>query len=478
MLARFAAVTMIVAAIVGTYRHFEMENPTTAALTFLLAVLAIAAAWGLRYAVFLAVLSALSFNYFFLPPLGTFTIADPQNWVALFAFLATAVIASHLSERARQQALDANRRRREAERLYSLSQQLLVSESVSTLLNSIPRFIVETFGVQEAALLPQSTGEVYRSSADVQKLGREDLQITLVRGEPSFQHNRQVVFMPVRLGVRIVGAYGIAGLLSRETLEAIGSLLAIAIERVGAMEKLSKTEAARESEKLRSALLDSVTHEFRTPLTSIKASVTSLLSGTGLDEAQRLDLLTVIDEETDRLNRLVGEAAEMAQLDSQGAKLELGPHHMRQAIESALSNAKLALAQHLVEVRVPDELPLVQIDLPRIIEVLTHLLENAGKYSPAGSPIHITSEVSHGQMVTSVADRGPGIDSFELQLIFDKFYRGRDQRSLSPGTGMGLAITKAIVEAHGGTISVTSQLGQGSVFLFSIPMASAKKQSA
>ena len=213
-----------------------------------------------------------------------------------------------------------------------------------------------------------------------------------------------------------------------------------------------------------------MTHEFRTPLTSIKASITTLLSGAHLDDQGRRELLTVIDEETDRLNRLVGEAAEMAQLDSGMFKLELVPHSIRDALQPALEDAAAALRNHPVEIVAAEGLPLVRIDLQRIREVLMHLLENAGKYSDPGVPIKVTAEVKGERLVTSVADRGPGIDSFEQSLIFEKFYRGRHQRYTAPGTGMGLAIAKVIVEAHGGTIGVVSQLGSGSVFSFSLPL--------
>ena len=215
-----------------------------------------------------------------------------------------------------------------------------------------------------------------------------------------------------------------------------------------------------------------MTHEFRTPLTSIKASVTTLLSGAVLDDQGRRDLLTVIDEETDRLNRLVGEAAEMAQLDSGMFKLDLQLHAIQDALEPALEDAKGSLENHSVEVVAAATLPKVRIDVQRIREVLMHLLENAGKYTDSGVPIKVTSEVKDGRLVTSVADRGPGIDSFEQSLIFEKFYRGQHQRYTAPGTGMGLAIAKVIVEAHGGTIGVVSQLGSGSVFSFTLPLES------
>jgi two-component system sensor histidine kinase KdpD len=279
-----------------------------------------------------------------------------------------------------------------------------------------------------------------------------------------------VSIAPLRLGARLTGAIGVTGTrLSRETLEALGSLVAIAIERVGAIEKLGQAEAARQSENLRTALLDSVTHDLRTPLTGIKAAVTSLLSDLQLDPTQRRELLTVINEESDRLNRLVGEAAEMAQLDAHGVELHLERVSIQSAIQSAVEDCAAMLGEHPLEIRVPQDLPGVQMDKTRISEALKQLLENAAKYSPAQSPVTVTAEMRDGQLVTSVSDQGPGIDDFEQALIFDKFYRGRDQRYRVQGTGMGLAIAKAIIEAHGGALGVTSQLGHGSVFYFSLP---------
>ncbi len=462
------AMTLVVA---GLYQRVVRVNPTTVAMTFLVAILIVSATWGLTEAIFLAIVATLAFNYFFLPPVGTFTIADTQNWIALFAFLVTAVIASQLSERARREMVQANRRRREIERLYAFSQQLLTSENVPELLNSVPRYVMETFGLAGAAVFVAGRGDVYRSGPDTMQLGIEQLRSVTARGEPTLDEARGISFMPLRLGVRSVGAIGLSGpVLSRETLEALGSLIAIAMERTGTVEKLSKAEAARESEKLRSALLDSVTHEFRTPLTAIKASVTSLIADHNLAGPHRQELLTVIDEETDRLDRLVGEAAEMAKLDANEVELRREPHGVREVIDLALEAAQPQLAGHKVEVDSPPGLPPVRIDLDRIKDVLLQLLDNAVKYSPADSPIRITGEAKEGRVTISVADRGPGIDDFEQALIFDKFYRGKNERYRVQGTGMGLAIAKAIVEAHGGRIGVTSQLGHGSVFYFSLPV--------
>jgi len=461
--------------LVGRWLHL---NPTTIALVFLLGVLGISTSWGLRHAVFMAVVATLAFNYYFLPPIGTFTIADPHNWIALFAFLVTAVTVSQLSERARRGARSAIERRQELERLYAFSQLLLSSDNPAELLNLIPRYIVESFGIRSAAMSLSSRSDVYRSGPAIDGLESRDLQLVCVRGEPRFDSVHQRAFMPLRMGMRVVGCLGVAGSeLSRQTLEAIGSLVAISIERAGAVEKLSRAEASRESEQLRSVLLDSVTHEFRSPLTAIKASVTSLLGSPGQSREshspeERQELLTIINEESDRLNRLIGEAAEMAQLDANKVEFRFVSAPIAPVVEEALDDLKQLLVQHPVEVRIPADLPNARMDSAHTKEVLVHLIENAAKYSPATAPIRVTAEAKDGdQMLTiNIADRGPGIDDFEQSLVFEKFYRGRNQRVQVHGTGMGLAICKAIVEAHGGRLGLTSQLGHGSVFYFSLPV--------
>jgi two-component system sensor histidine kinase KdpD len=471
---RLLACAAILALMVFVYVKLLHVNHTTVAVSFLLAILSVAAVWGQRYAIPLAVAAALCFNFFFLPPFGSLTIADTQNWVALFAFFLTAIIASNLSERARRQTEEAHRRRWDVERLYIFSQQLLVSENVLELLKQVPRMLVDNFGVTHAALYLPARDQTYRSDSALQEIPLDDLREAASRGDIVSHPERNLVVAPVRMGIRTVGAIGVTGKTPpRGTLDAVGSLIATAIERARAVENLTHTEASQESERLRSALLDSITHEFRTPLTAIKASVTTLRSGARLSVEQQQDLLAVIEEESDRIDRLVGEAVEMAQLDAKEVKLDLRPHQIREAIDAALLDSKQFLGDHPVEVRLPEHLPAVAMDVTWIKKVLQHLLENAAKYSPSGSAIFVSSETRNGRLITSVADRGAGIDDLERSMIFDKFYRGQSQRYRVQGTGMGLAIVKAIVEAHGGRIEVTSQLGHGSVFSFGLPLAGA-----
>jgi two-component system sensor histidine kinase KdpD len=465
---RLLAVAVALAMVTFVYRLWFHVNPTTVALSFLVVVLLTSAFWGFRIALLSAVAATALFNFFFLPPFGTFTIADPQNWIALLTFLITAIVASNLAERARREAALAQARRREAERLYAFSQQLLTFDNTAQLYNRVPDNLTQTFGATGAALTVSGRETVYQSRPDLE-FDPDLLLRVKARGEIS--ESESASYVPLRLGARVMGALAILGVkLSRETLEAIGSLVGIAAERTRAIEELSESRAMQESEKLRSALLDSVTHEFRTPLTGIKASVTALLEENALDPAQQRELLSVIDEESDRLNRLVGEAAEMAQLDSHMVKLELRPHAPQELIESALDSAHAILAGHVVGVNVPADTPQISFDFERMREVMVHLLENAAKYSPKGSEINLSVEHNPEEILISVADHGSGIDGVEQSLIFEKFYRGREQRYVSPGTGMGLAICKVIVEAHGGTLSVVSQVGSGSVFSIHLPV--------
>src|SRR5438067_6802894 len=303
----------IVAGIAFLYRHVLSVNQTTVALTLLLAILAVSAVWGMAVSVFMSVVAMLVFNYEFLPPVGNLTISDPQNWVALGAFLLTSIVGSQLSARIRREADEAHNRRREIERLYRFSQKLLGEGNVIQLMNAIPDYIVESFEAGAAELFLPQKDKFYRSGFGAAHLNEEKMKTAFVHDEVTLNAEHSEYFIPVRLGVRPIASLGISGAqLSRQSVEAVGTLIAIAIERARAVEQLGQTEAERQGERLKSALLDSITHDFRTPLTSMKAAVTGLLASQGTDRPQSTELLTIIDEECDRWNRCVEEAAEMA----------------------------------------------------------------------------------------------------------------------------------------------------------------------
>ena len=499
--ARWLAIAIALAAVVSTFRHFSGVNDTTVALTMLLLVLLLAGNWGLRYAVGASIAATGLFNYFFLPPVGTLTIADTRNWVALFAFLGTAIYASHLAARIREESEEANARRRESEMLYRLGRQLLQPETVAQLFNFIPSSVANAFNSPAVTLYIEEGDRIYLS--DPKYISTPKLAWNAAGGPPENCYNsdrpraeivsdlREAMMLPIfrpptggcpavvplRIGVRPSGALLLeATTLSRETMEALSGLVSMSIERAGALEASARSEAAKETERLRTALLDSVTHELRTPLTSIKASISSLLSQEALDEQSRTELLTVIDEESDKLNHLIEQAVEMAQLDANKVHLELKPLAVATLVEDAVAQVRAAHPGREIRVALSQSLPRVIADSAWIEKVLLNLLANAAKYSPADQPIFVSADPQGDMLSISVADRGAGIDPLEQGMIFDKFYRGQSYRDPTKrqrisGTGMGLAIARAIVVAHGGTISVTSQLGHGSVFTFTLPIA-------
>jgi K+-sensing histidine kinase KdpD len=370
------ALVVVCAATVVLRSFGDHINSTTVALTFLLLVLFVATTWGPKPAVFASILAATSFNYFFLPPVGTFIISDPHNWVAIVAFLLTAVTVGQLSARAKQRTEEAEVGKREIERLYD--------------------------------------------------------------------------------------------------------------ELREAFERASHAEALRQSEKLKSALLDAVTHDLRTPLTSIKASITTLLDEVrgrtdgnqlvALDDESKIEMMEVIDEESDRLNRFIGGLIELA-------RIEAGEMHLRrrwgtvdEITSAALQRAAAITRGHQVEVNIETDLPVVRVDERAVSEVVYTLVDNAAKYSPKRTTIRITAQrYDEGMIKMTVEDRGEGIAVDLRERVFDKFFRATRDGDISThrpsGTGMGLAIAKGIVEAHQGNIWIESGSGgQGTRVVFTLPI--------
>ncbi len=353
-------------------------NPTTVALVLLLIILFVAAAWGSKPAVLAAILGAACFNFFFLPPVGTFTIADPENWIALVAFLITAITAGQLSASARRRAAEADATRQEIERLYSELQE--------------------------------------------------------------------------------------------------------------SFEQSSQAKALKQSERLKSALLDAVTHDLRTPLTSIKASVTMLLddqavtkgeTGERLDEEGRQEMLEVINEEADRLDRFIGSLMELARIEAGNMQLRRQSSPLDGIILAAMKRAEPRTRDHRIELWLDHELPPVRVDEQALVEAIYVLVDNAAKYSQPGSTIRVSSKAGdEGTVKVMVEDQGPGIPPELRERVFEKFFRAmRDEDQGHPsGTGLGLAIARGIVEAHGGRIWIEDGAeGRGTKFVVALPTDDAVK---
>jgi two-component system sensor histidine kinase KdpD len=257
---------------------------------------------------------------------------------------------------------------------------------------------------------------------------------------------------------------------SETALHAIGNLTAITLERAHAQDAATRAEAARQSEELKSTMLDALAHEFKTPLTPIKAAVTSMLSDSDMSPAHQ-ELLRIVDEETDRLNSMLTEAIQMSRIEAGQLQLHRSPQSVRKIVQSQLEKLGEGLEGRKVTVEVPEDLPRVSVDPEFTGIVVWQLLSNALRYTPPGSPLTVRASAGETEVIISVEDCGPGVSEREQEKVFEKFFRGKDQRERIPGTGMGLTIAREIVRAHHGRIWVESEPGKGARFSFSVPRA-------
>lgn len=466
---RLLGVLAAVAAVTAIDFQLLHVNSPTAAFSFLLLILALATRAGLTESIVASVASMLAYNFFFLPPVGTFTIADPENWVALFVFLVTAITASQLSSSARRKAEEAASRERELQRMYDFSRALMLRDSERRLPDQITQKISELFRVDDVSFYDRESDAVCRVTTSGSALEDGVLREVATTGALWRSAGTAALIVPIRLGGPCLGSLGIAGRnsVSEVALQAIAQLIAIALETARAQDVAARAEAAHQNEQLKSTLLDALAHEFKTPLTSIKAAASALLSR-GLDEIER-DLLTVVDEEADRLNSLVSEAIELARIGAGPVKLRRESYSANQLIDSAVRQLRTLPEGRVMDISIQPNLPAVEVD-SRLSELaLRQVLNNAIKYSAPSSQIRIAAESQGDAIVIQVSNAGPGIPKSEQNLIFEKFYRGRDVRANIPGTGMGLAIARDIVEAHGGHIWLKSEPGNGVQFSFTLP---------
>jgi len=463
---RIAASIGLVALITTIYSQLQV-NPATVALSYVVAILVLATAWGIVEATTAAVVSLLGFNFFFLPPVGTLTIADPQNWVAFLAFLVTAIIASQLSGRARQRELDAAARQRDLERLYALSRALLLSERGGSIPGEIARHIADAFELRQAGVYDQRTDRAAWAGVGGAPAAEADDRLREVARRAVTLHDPSgLVISAIHLGGAPIGSVGLSDpALSDTVLNSIANLAAIGLERSWADEATARAKAARESSELRATVLDALAHEFKTPLTAMKAASSDLRTTGSVDTKDR-ELIAIIDEEVDRLGGLVTDAVQMLRIDAGDFTIHPERHPVGPLVETALAKFDRQLEGHKVTVRVPDDLT-IEADSNLLGLALRQLLDNAIKYSPPASAIEIRAG-GEETVDLSVTNTGSLIPPGEQLRVFERFYRGGHARQV-PGTGMGLAIVREIARMHGGTLSVASSSDAGTTFTLSFP---------
>ncbi len=480
----------VAAAVVIGMALREFLAVSNVALGFLTAVLVAGVAYGLWPALFAGFAGALAYNFFFLEPLYTFTITDPENIVALFFFAVVAVIAGNLAARVRDQAMAARARALTADNLYQFSRKLAVAASIDDLLWAVAYQVALMLKMRVVILLPEGETVAVRAGYPPEDmLDEADIAAAIWcwrnnqpagRGADTLPGARRL-FLPMRTARGAVGVVGLDSdrpgpLLSpdqRRLLDALADQAALAIERVNLAQDVDRARMTAETERLRSALLTSISHDLRTPLASILGSATSLAAYHGvLAEPDRMALIGTIQDEAERLNRFIANLLDMTRLESGAIVPKTTAVDLGDVAGSALGRAAKVLGDRPITVDLPATLPLVQVDPVLLEQVLFNLLDNAAKYAPAGSAIRLEAAAAGSIVRLQVMDEGEGIPPDDVERIFDKFYRIRAADRQRAGTGLGLAIARGFIDVMGGSIVAGNRTDRsGAVFTLTLPIA-------
>jgi two-component system sensor histidine kinase KdpD len=445
----------------------------TAAMGFLIIVLFVAATAPLWVAVLTSFASVLAFNFFFLPPVGTLTIADPQNWTALFALLVVSLVASNLSAVARARTREAQARRDGLARLFDLSRDILLITESNEANASLAGFIARRFEFDYVAICLPHGAEWRVFEAGSPSLTPEPGELSSVLrrvkdGQAPEASASALRFVPLRLGAKSIGLLGVAGRPKEsETLDAVAGLTAIAIERAQFLDDRKAADMARQGEALKSALLASLGHDLRTPLTAIRVAASNL-QASWPDERERREQSDLILTEVDRLTRLFQNILEMARIDAGAITEDMRWASPSEIIEAARSRVEPALRGRSIAIAA-DADRLVRLDPRLTAAALSQLLENAAQYSPPGSPIDVEATVAEDGLTIAVRDRGPGIPEADVAHVFERFYRGGNVKDRRSGTGMGLAIAKGVLAVERGRIAVENCADGGVIFTIVVP---------
>ncbi len=460
-------------------------------LVFLTAIVGIAASVGLGPSLLASLVASLLYNFLFLPPVYAFTITDPMNIVAFFLFIVMAAIVSNVAARVRTQALVAMNRARTTEQLYAFSRKLAGVGTLDDVLWVTAYQTAAMLKVRVVLLLPEGDSIAVKAGYPPEDT-LEDAELAAAkwawqndrpagRGSDTLPGARRL-FLPMRTGRGAIGVVGIdrekPGPMfapdERRLLDALIDQGALAIERVALVEDMAKVQRTVETERLRSAMLTSLSHDLRTPLASILGAASALRDlPSKFGEVERADLLATIVEEAERLNRFIANLLDMTKLEAGAISPATAPYDLREIIGTALRRADKILHQHRVVLDVPVDLPLLDVDPVLFEQVLFNLLDNAAKYAPAGTAITLRGRREGDAAAIQVLDEGEGIPPADLEQIFGKFYRTRKSDQVRPGTGLGLAISRGFIEAMHGTIIAANRSDRmGAVFTIRVPIAS------
>lgn len=442
------------------------------ALLFLLPVMLAATRWGLQPALAASLLAFFAFNYFFLAPRHTLVVDNPREFLALLVFLIVAVLISQLVGTANEHAAQARARELESAKLYRLSSVMSAQAELDEILSSVTRHVAEVFDLAGCEILLGAADGTMRSHA---RYWPADSAL------PSGAPVGQVIELPLTANQTTIGVLRLttrdpqAGLEPATTriLTTFVTQIGLVIERARLAREATRARLLEESDRLKSALLSSVSHDLRTPLAAIKAAATVLLQqDVGLDDTARHDLLSTIDEEVDQLNWLVRDLLDMSRIEAGALTLKLDWCGLDELIRAVAHRLASRMAHLTLQMDWPDDLPLVYADSVLIDRVVTNLLENACRFAPPASTVRVAIRSDDAGATVSVCNEGPMIPPAARAHLFEKFYRFLEGPAASAGTGLGLSICKGIVEAHGGEILVTSPVVQdrGVCFAFTLPL--------
>jgi two-component system sensor histidine kinase KdpD len=459
------------AVLVVTYVGLRLQvNFSTTGFLDLLIVVLIAMLSGFWEATVTSLVALTCLNYFFVPPVHTFYVADPQNWVALVTFESTALLVSRLSIQMEKQARTAILQRRGMEKLYELSRRTLLMDPQQLPGSQIVAHILDVAEVEAVALFDAaraSADMAGAASAELEILARDTYLGDRNQDDPDGTTWRRVL----RPGTTATGAIVLRGAnLSPLLADSVASLAAIALERARAFEKQSHAEAARQSEQLRTAVLDALAHAFKTPLTAIRTASSGLLEAGHLDPAQE-DLVTLIDEESDKLNALSTRLLQTAKLEASETRLHKETVLIPKLIQELLAEHSDQLDGHHAQVSISNQLVATYGDRELLGTAIMQFIDNAAKYSTPGSPIGIAVDDREDEVIISVHNEGSEVRPEDRERIFERFYRSPGSNHRAPGTGLGLSIIKEAAEVHRGRTWVNSEKGKGTTFFLSLPRA-------